>query len=31
METMRHFDLTEQFVRGANDLVNNAITTLGRT
>ena len=31
METMRHFDMTQQFVRGASDMLNNAITTLGRT
>jgi flagellar basal-body rod protein FlgF len=31
METMRHFDMTQQFVRGASDMLNNAITTLGRS
>ena len=31
METMRHFEMAEHFVRGASDMVNNAITTLGRT
>lgn len=30
METMRHFEMTQNFVRGAGDLLNNAITTLGR-
>jgi len=30
METMRHFEMTQSFVRGASDLLNNAITTLGR-
>jgi flagellar basal-body rod protein FlgF len=30
METMRHFDMTQQFVRGASDMLNNAITTLGK-
>jgi flagellar basal-body rod protein FlgF len=31
METMRHFDMAQHFVRGASDMLNNAITTLGRT
>ena len=31
METMRHFDMTQQFVRGAGDMLNNAITTLGKS
>jgi flagellar basal body rod protein FlgG len=30
METMRHFDTTQHFVRGANDMLNNAISTLGK-
>ena len=30
METMRHFEMTQHFVRGANDLLDNAITTLGK-
>jgi flagellar basal-body rod protein FlgF len=30
METMRHFDMAQHFVRGASDMLNNAITTLGR-
>ncbi len=30
METMRHFEMAQHFVRGANDMVNNASTTLGR-
>jgi flagellar basal-body rod protein FlgF len=30
METMRHFEMTERFVRGANDMLGNAITTLGK-
>jgi flagellar basal-body rod protein FlgF len=31
METMRHFEMAQHFVRGASDMLNNAITTLGRT
>ena len=31
METMRHFEMAQHFVRGANDMINNAITTLGKT
>ena len=30
METMRHFEMTQHFVRGANDMIENAITTLGK-
>jgi len=30
METMRHFEMTQHFVRGANDMIDNAITTLGK-
>ncbi len=30
METMRHFDMAQHFVRGASDMLNTAITTLGR-
>jgi flagellar basal-body rod protein FlgF len=30
METMRHFDMAQHFVRGASDMLSNAITTLGR-
>jgi flagellar basal-body rod protein FlgG len=31
METMRHFEMAQHFVRGANDMINSAITTLGKT
>lgn len=31
MEAMRHFEMAQHFVRGASDMINNAITTLGRT
>ena len=30
METMRHFEMTQHFVRGASDMLDNAITTLGK-
>ena len=30
METMRHFEMTQHFVRGASDMIDNAITTLGK-
>jgi flagellar basal-body rod protein FlgF len=30
METMRHFEMAQSFVRGANDMLGNAITTLGK-
>jgi flagellar basal-body rod protein FlgF len=31
METMRHFEMAQHFVRGASDMISNAITTLGRS
>jgi flagellar basal-body rod protein FlgF len=31
METMRHFEMTQHFVRGANDMLGNAIGTLGKS
>jgi flagellar basal body rod protein FlgG len=31
METMRHFEMAQHFVRGASDMVSDAITTLGRS
>jgi len=31
METMRHFEMAQHFVRGASDMIDNAITTLGKT
>jgi flagellar basal-body rod protein FlgG len=30
METVRHFDMTQHFVRGASDMLDNAINTLGK-
>jgi flagellar basal-body rod protein FlgF len=30
METMRHFDTASHYVRGASDMISNAITTLGK-